>query len=316
MKQPNKKKHEDHLDQLHAAISSREEEKRILLDELRQDRDQVHSIKLNRDEINKRKNTVFEKLDFINKEVQKKGDTVQKLRGGIVYQSESEINEQIRKLEYQIQKNNFKLADEKRIVSEIDRLKRSKKILKDYNLVKNELDSLRNQQRSVREERETLFKESRDLRRSEEQLRFSIKDNSTRIEVLKEDVDNFREEKRSLINTFKEQDAEYRLYQKQKRDELKKKIAEESAKKNADERKEEEEIRAELEPYHEEKTQCILLIQYCENLLGSGSQEQTPLDSNLLLLPSSSIRRRSSGFSAYSGYSDSSSRYATPLGKI
>ena len=45
------------------------------------------------------------------------------------YKNEAKIDEAIRKLEWQLKVQNFKVAEERRIVAEIDKLKRSKKVL-------------------------------------------------------------------------------------------------------------------------------------------------------------------------------------------
>lgn len=258
---------------------------------------------------------MFDQLDFINREVQKKGEKVQKLRGGIVYQTEGEIDLQIRKLEYQIQKHNFKLAEEKRIVLEIDRLKRSKKNLQEYIVLKGELDALRDEQRTIRNQREVGFREFRELKRSEDLLRLNLKENSARAESLKAEIEQAREDKRSLIQQFRSQETEYRNYQQQRREEQQRKLQEDRDQKAAEVRRELEELKSSSEPFQDERNHCNLLIKYCENLLGPNTRENTPVggtESNLLMLPSSSVRRRSSGFSTYS---DCSSRYATPLGK-
>ena len=317
---PNKKKHEEHLEELNQLISSKESTKRELVDQLRSAKDQLAAVREDRETFNNRKNEVFEKLDFINKEAQKKGEQVQKLRSGVIYSAEAEVDQQIRKLEYQIQKNNFKLAEEKRIVSEMDRLRRSKKILKDYTAAKNVLDELRGQQRELRDKRELIFRESRDLRRTEDAVRLRIKQFNERLDAIKRDVDHYWEEKRSLVAAFKQQEAQYRTQQRQQREELKERAAADRARRLAEDKKEREELRALQQPYEEEVNLCHLLINYCQSLLGptaaAAAPQQTVQDSNLLLIPSSAAaRRRSSGFSAYTPNSEASSKYATPLGE-
>ena len=130
MKAPSKKKHDEEIQEVHVLLALKDESKRKVLESLRGDRDLLSNIRSQKDEMTVNKNAIFEKLDFVNREVGKKGEKVQQLRGGIVYQTEPEIDQQIRKLEYQIHKNNFKVAEERRIVLEINRLKRSKKSLK------------------------------------------------------------------------------------------------------------------------------------------------------------------------------------------
>ena len=321
VKAPNKKKHEEHLEEINALIQAKEREKRNVVEQLRTDREQLATVRNSKDALNQERASVFEELEVINKKALKEGDKVQKLRGGIVYQTEQEIDQQIRKLEYQIQKNNFKLADEKRIVLEIDRLNRSKKSLKVYTGVKLELDKLRDQQKHLREQREALFRDTRELRRTEDLLRPKIKSQATQIEALKTEIDELWMEKRSLIDRFRTLENEFRNYVKQRREEQRKRENEERAKKAAEERRDLEELRASIQPYQEERTLINTLINYCHSIVGVQTSTPeaaavAPPDSNQLLIPPSfTDRRRSSGFSAYTPNSESSSRYATPLGR-
>ena len=114
------------------------------------------------------------------------------------------------------------------------------------------------------------------------------------------------------LKNFREHSREQRRLR--KKEELKQKAQAERDKREAEERKEIEEIRSSQEPFHEEQNLCRLLLNYCQALLGPQVSEQTLQDSNLLLIPTSVVRRRSSGFSAYTTNSEASSRYATPLG--
>ncbi len=52
-----------------------------------------------------------------------------KIESNLKYKSEDRINDAIRRLEYQLKMQNFKLSEEKKIVAEVDSLKRSKKAL-------------------------------------------------------------------------------------------------------------------------------------------------------------------------------------------
>jgi len=45
------------------------------------------------------------------------------------YKNEQRIDDTIKKLELQLRNQNFRLSEERRIVAEVDKLKRSKKVL-------------------------------------------------------------------------------------------------------------------------------------------------------------------------------------------
>ena len=81
-------------------------------------------------------------------------DSLSKVQGDLQYKNEDRINEAIRRLETQHKMHNFNLREEKKIVAEIDRLKRSKKSLVQYTDIKREVDAMRDTARRLREERD------------------------------------------------------------------------------------------------------------------------------------------------------------------
>lgn len=58
------------------------------------------------------------------------------MRSKLQYQSEQKIDEVVRNLETQLQRHPFRLSEERKLVVEIDRLKRSKKAVQEYNVTK------------------------------------------------------------------------------------------------------------------------------------------------------------------------------------
>ncbi len=56
-------------------------------------------------------------------------EALAKTQTNLLYKNEDKINEAIRRLDQQLKRQNFNLRDEKKVVAEIDRLKRSKKSL-------------------------------------------------------------------------------------------------------------------------------------------------------------------------------------------
>ena len=71
----------------------------------------------------------------MNKDVRSKNDLVQKLRSGVSFSRREEIEDEcdeVKRLETQLARSNLKLPDERRLVTEIDRLKRSKRTLQEF----------------------------------------------------------------------------------------------------------------------------------------------------------------------------------------
>ena len=324
VKPPNKTKYNQNLDELQSVLGQLESAKAILIDGLRKARDVQRALRDERDRTNENKSAVFQQLDQLNEEAKKKNEIVIKLRGGIPHSKQTDIDEQIRKLEYQINRNNFGRAEERRIVSEIDRLKRSKKNLKEYNALKEELDKVRDRQNTLRDKRNTIFQELRELKFKEDDLRQQIKEFNTKLDENRSDIEHYREEKHLLTAKFHEQDNEYRKQQRQLKEEARRRKAEEQAIIQAEKLKELKLIEENKVPYEHEMFLCNLLIQYTQSLLTPGVNlpRSSPVGAgagvgggnhHLLSLPvTQSERRRSSGFSAIS---DGSSHYATPMGK-
>jgi len=317
LRPPNRGKHNQNLSQLQSAITKREEEKKNQIEILRKARENLRHFRDDRDTTNQRKVTVFQQLDHLNEEAKKRNDTLMKLRGGIPHSKQEDIDAQIHKLDYQIMNNNFGLPERKRIASEIDRLRRSKKNLKEYNCLKEQLDSLRGKQNALREERDALFQKLREIKKKEDDVKAEIKDANNQLDSIRADIEHFRNERYSLTTKFKEQEAEFRKRQ-----------VEEQAAILAERQEELAIIEANKVPYEHELFLCRFLISYTQALAvtgvksnGSGGQggsvaraPAVPPSSHLLTLPSPAERRRSSGFSTCTMASDVSSQYATPMG--
>jgi hypothetical protein len=60
-------------------------------------------------------------------------DATSQLRSKLQYQTEAQVDQVVRRLESQLQQHSFRLAEERRLVAEIDKLRRSKKAVKQYN---------------------------------------------------------------------------------------------------------------------------------------------------------------------------------------
>jgi uncharacterized coiled-coil DUF342 family protein len=265
---PNRRRHEEQLDELQNLIAQKDDRRRGLLEEARSAREQLADAKHERDRLNAQKTTVYEELDAVNKEVQKQDENVRRLRGSIVYRSEPEVDAQIRKLEYQMERNNFKLPDERRIVAEIDRLRRSKKILREHSALKQELDRLRERQRECRDARENLFRLGKEVKRHEDGLRQRNAEASAAAEQLRTEIEELKEERRSQVASFRAQEQDFRRSQNAKREELRRRAAEEKEQEAAAREQELRQMRETAEPYLEELSLCTLLIQHCQKMQG------------------------------------------------
>jgi len=311
---PNRVKHEQQMEQLGTFIGKAEAERGSLINKVREKRGELDSVRKERDAIACDKARVFDHLEYYNKEVRLKGDLVQKLRSGLSYGRLEEIEEQINRLEWQLARNTFKVPEERRLVGEIDRLRRNRKTLLDYNREREELARLRDDQKVAREEREDWFKCSREAKGKEDQLRSDLKDLLAKMEECKKQAEQLRTEKRTLLDEYRSQESCFRKWQSERRAEQKRKTELERAQAAHEAAAELAELKATCEPLLADRQLCSALLQYCDKLRGNCSAAATPvdvpLDNNFLALPLPLHRRRSSGFSTNSGCS---SHYGTPL---
>ena len=290
-----------------------------------------------REAISRDKARVFDLLEWANKEVRAKNDLVQKLRVGVSFSRREEIEDQVKRLELQLARSNLKLPDERRLVTEIDRLKRSKRTLQEFDKERQELDLLRQEQQGAREQRDAWFKRSREAKAQEDQYRQDMKTLVDKVEECRRAVAELRQDQRKVEDELEAAEFLYRRHLADRRAEQRRRTELERAAAAREAAADLAEIRATCEPLLAERQLCSALILYCQNLAGS-SHASTPVsphppplvaaDQNgggasngsaaavsgpcFLALPlSAAARRRSSGFSAYSG---ASSCYATPLG--
>ena len=95
-------------------------------------KEQLRRVREERERIIRDKARVFDNVEKTNKDVRSKNDLVQKLRSGVSFSRREEIEDQVKRLETQLARSNLKLPDERRLVTEIDRLKRSKRTLQEF----------------------------------------------------------------------------------------------------------------------------------------------------------------------------------------
>ena len=301
-------------------------------------KEQMRCVREEREAISRDKARVFDHLEWANKEVRAKNDLVQKLRVGVSFSRREEIEDQVKRLELQLARSNLKLPDERRLVTEIDRLKRSKRTLQEFDKERQELDLLRQEQQGAREQRDAWFKQSREAKAQEDQYRQDMKTLVDKVEECRRAVTELRQDQRKVEDELEAAEFLYRRHLADRRAEQRRRTELERAAAAREAAADLAEIRATCEPLLAERQLCSALILYCQNLAGS-SHASTPVsphppplvapgpDQNggatngsaavtntpcFLALPlSAAARRRSSGFSAYSG---ASSCYATPLG--
>ncbi|KAK3088001.1 hypothetical protein FSP39_013300 [Pinctada imbricata] len=293
-KPPNKKKFEEDVESLSISIRDKETEFK-----------QIHA-KVSRaslEGIRTEKRSVIDKLKKIDTdlraivpEIQAKKGALDRLQSTLTYRQEHKIDEAIGRLENQLKIQNFKLSEEKKIVAEIDSLRRSKKNLSQFQSVKNELDAMRDRQRQLREGRDNHQKRVNKLRHEEDDLKRKGSEEKSRAEALKREINGLYEQKRKKIQEFKVLEKEFY----DNKEEAKKLRKSQSFKKKLEERRNTmeafqqdiDEYVERREPYQDEINLCNTLINYLQKFSNTTDQEAAPF-----LSPGEEQSTKTSGWS-------------------
>lgn len=277
MKPPNKKKYKEEMGTIMENIKLKEAELKSL------GARPNDGVCTDQENIRAEKDANMSKRKKVDIDLKQLNLTIQKLRGSLSttesnlhYKNEAKIDEAIRKLDYQLKVQNFKLSEERKIVAEIDKLKRSKKVLVQYFAQKRELDEVRAKQNRLRGEREYLYKNMTTLKNREDEIRKSRQYNKTRSEELKKEIDELYDTKRKLFADFKQHETDYYRAQKehqkaQKKESFKKREEERRAKELAY-RKEMQEFESQKEPFEDEKNLCNTLMSYLQKYSATSGQ--------------------------------------------
>ena len=176
-------------------------------------------LRTDRETVMNQRSEVDERLVTLNKAVEQKRNQLQKLRSGLPYLREEEIVSQIQNLEYQLRKNHYKPTEEKKIVLEIDRLNRSKKQLREYNVLKADCDGLRFNQREVRDRRDKIFRQRGEIKGLEDKNKKDMTSIRAELDEIKKTIDEAMAEKRLRVGEFRKQEMEYKHFLYERREE-------------------------------------------------------------------------------------------------
>ncbi|XP_071962088.1 uncharacterized protein [Antedon mediterranea] len=260
--------------------SSSQERKTHILNTLKEDKE---------NKMKKRKE-IDERLKVMSSAINRKSDELSKKQARQPARSIDKLESMIKRLEYQLEKNHFTVREETRIVHEIDRLKRSKKTLREYIGEKEELDVEIAKKNRLRAEREKLFKEISRVSEEEHKVKKQLKEVRSQATVectsLKKEIDELYSQKRKIqanyqveLKQFHEQRAMLReqnerqktLQREAKHRELKQKIKEQVS-----------------EPFSYKLKVCNILNIYlvrCRSDSTDSGQNHTLTDRNSLFVP-------------------------------
>lgn len=207
LRPPNRKCIDDHLSQ----IKEKSKLYKQYVSEEETIRETLKDLCAERSEYTKLQSQNISDLKLLKSEIIQKNNTLSSLQSGLTYKNENKINEAIKNLERQLNCNNFTLREEKKIVAEIDSLKRSKKPLAHYRAQKKEIDELRAQQTKKRNKNDEFYSKINQLRDKEEGKQKRLVFLQKSIKELYSEIDKLEEEKKILLADFKKQEKDYNV---------------------------------------------------------------------------------------------------------
>ncbi|OWF34950.1 uncharacterized protein C458.02c-like [Mizuhopecten yessoensis] len=278
---PNKKRYEEELEALQNTIKEKEAELKSITQHLSDDthKNGLRTMRSEKSAHIDRLKHIEHEVKTLNSDISKKKGELDRLQSALHYKSEDRIDHSITRLDSLLKNQNFKLSEEKKIVTEINSLKRSKKVLRDFLALKKENDDMRSKQKSLREERDSLQTFVNQLRRKEDEHKDVVHKKKHRKDTLKKELDNLYDMKRRMVQDFKQQEKDYvevkGEIRRQKRKEIVKKKEEPCSQMEAFQ-KSLEEYAVQREPYADEINLCNTLIYYLQKYI--QNQDDLPQD--------------------------------------
>ncbi|PVU96854.1 hypothetical protein BB561_000923 [Smittium simulii] len=251
---------------------SQPESRGAIIERLKEIRNEQATIKLS-------KKKVFDLQDQLKASISKLSADIKNSQAKLKYHTNAEIDSQISLLDSKIEKQNLKLVEEKKLISEISNLRRTKKLVsvletqqQELTTKKAELDEVYNQLRdtnaqALSDEYTVLQQKLDDMKDKFATEKSAIDNLYKQRNELKLQIDKLYDMKRSNIATFKEKSNQFYLWQ-QEQKKLKYEQEKQSRAQEARERvlsiaKEEQEIAA-IPAFEGEINNCTNLLNYLQ----------------------------------------------------
>ena len=168
--------------------------------------------------------TTEEELRKLGDRLVQRRDVASKLMVGLKHKTQAGFDGSISKLESQLLSKQFSAQEERKLVMEIENLKKSKEVLKDYTEAKQEVEQLMGDQDERRKRRDSLYRQRTDHRRSVAalrdkqvelrrlQLEEQQRERQALREALKKDIDTLYQKRASIRTSFRQQMSMYLNY--------------------------------------------------------------------------------------------------------
>ncbi|KAH3748513.1 myosin-2 heavy chain-like [Dreissena polymorpha] len=265
LRPPNKKRFDEEKEEIMREIQVKDQELKSLAAVSPNAKTARHKeIRLEREAAIAKRRNIDTELATLKQQITEKMGQLSRTESNLHIKNEQKIDDTIKKLEWQLRQQNFRLAEERRIVAEVDKLKRSKKFLEEYNSQKKEVDKMRAAQKKFREEKDVIHQTVFSLNKQEEELRKTSQDQKMKYEECKRELDRLHEKKRQLLSEQQRCENELKQWRSRKRSESFRRREELRLAKEEQWQKEQLEFEKYRQPFEDEINLCNTLISYVQ----------------------------------------------------
>ncbi|XP_067933535.1 uncharacterized protein [Watersipora subatra] len=162
----------------------------------------LHKLREERNAKFTEKSVVEDCVKDMSVNINKLTDNLSQLQSKLHYRDMQKLEDAIRTLQNHLDSRHFKHSEEKKIVAEIDKLNRSKKVVGVYLETQKELRELRTGQHGKRVDRDKLIKDIVAIRKQEEETRGKLTTIKSLESQLKTDAEELNQQKDLLKSEF------------------------------------------------------------------------------------------------------------------
>lgn len=214
------------------------------------------------------KRQIRTKLEIVKSKIDRHIGSDKNARSGVKFSNVAEIDREISKLQRKQETSSMSLADEKRLIKEIESLQTSKRTLEELKSKQGDIDSLKIERKQIQSELAAKDKEIDSIQKDiDKQTNSQVDDLVKERDAFKSTMDEKYKEKKALQTKFREQMNDW--YHNQRAIKAQRQIAYNEEKKRREEehaaflkKKEEEELKK--TPYEEEMALCDFLVDYLQ----------------------------------------------------
>ncbi|PIK33788.1 hypothetical protein BSL78_29395, partial [Apostichopus japonicus] len=220
-------------------------------------------------------------LQKVRDDITKKGDILSKLEASLPYRTVEGLDRALKNLEYQLQHKKLTSREENRLVREIETLKRSWSLVREYDRKKKDIKADKDSKSKLQDEKDKYFNHVSDLKKQEEVIKQRLstvkrkedeawaryREGGERRDQLKTEIDLLYENKRQAYTIHKQDQEKYKKHMKEYREGEKKRTEEARKARHAERIKLQREYDESREPYLEERQTCAALIKYLQSYI-------------------------------------------------